>query len=66
VRPRDGNQVRLVLAPVGFPQEGISFLSAEFAGGLPAEDLVMKMRPSATPALFPEGANLLTHYDPAT
>src|SRR5437764_14325727 len=27
VRPRDGNQDRLVLPLVGFPQEGISFLS---------------------------------------
>lgn len=39
VRPRHSNQVRLVLPLIGFPQEGVSFLSAEFAG----EDLVMEV-----------------------
>src|SRR5262249_30327422 len=64
VRPRDGDDPRPVLAPVGLPEEGVSLLDAPLAGRVPALDVEVEVRPAAARALLAEDADLLAHPDP--
>src|SRR5215471_4419665 len=56
------DQMRLVLALIGFPQKRISFQRSDSAGRLAAQNLVVQVRPPAATALFTQRADLLPHF----
>ena len=64
MRPRHGDDLRFVLAPVGLPEEGVGLLDAPLAGRLPALDVEVEVRPAAARALLAEHADLLARPDP--
>src|SRR4051812_41669127 len=63
VGPGDRQKLRLVLAKVGFPEEGVAFDDAPFPRWLAATDIKMQMRPAAAATLFAEDAYRRTHLD---
>src|SRR5438309_123791 len=63
VRPCDCQKHGLVLTEIRFPQERVSLLRTPLAGGLPADDLEMKMRPTTAATLLAEHPQLLSHLD---
>ena len=64
MRPGGGDDLRFVLALISVPEEGIAFLGAPCAGGLPALDLEMQMRPATAAALLAQQAEGLGELDP--
>ena len=52
MRPGDGDQLRLPLSQVRFPQERVAVDDAPFARRLSAADIEMQVRPAAAAAFF--------------
>src|SRR5262249_33293089 len=63
VRPRDGDDLRFVLAAVRLPEEGVRVLDAPLAGGLFRLDVEVQVRPAAAAPLLAEHPDLLARLD---
>src|SRR5262249_28078684 len=63
VRAGDSNHLRLVLALVRLPKEGVRILDAPPAGRLPGLDVEVQVGPPTAAAFLAENADLLPRLD---
>src|SRR5687767_8835907 len=61
MRPGYGDNLRLVIAKVGFPHESIRLCRPPLAGRLPALNAKVQMRPSSTCPFLAQYADFLPH-----